>query len=103
MSAPWRDGEMKTRLFFAICAAMICTSLWAQTAVTVEKVEVTGIPEQTLSSGLRDAMQKLTGQPFDNQAADDIAARIQSEQADSIAAVKTLPGTQPSRVRLVFV
>src|SRR6185369_14751110 len=34
---------------------------------------------------------------------DDIASRIQNEQAESIAAVKTLPGTQPSRVRLVFV
>src|SRR5215471_1261984 len=103
MSAPWRHGEMKTRVFFSICAVMICTSLWAQTLATVEKVEVSGISEQSLSSGLRDAMQKLVGQPFDSKAAQDIATRIQSEQSDSIAAVKTVPGTQPSRVSLVFV
>jgi len=94
---------MKTRVFFSICFALICGSVMAQTAATIEKVEVSGIPEQTLSSGLRDAMQKLAGQPFDSQTAEDLAQRIQNEQTDSIAAVKTVPGTQPSRVRLVFV
>lgn len=69
----------------------------------IEKVEISGVPEQSLSSSLRDDLQKLVGQLYDATIASQFVDRIQSELSQYIAAARTIPGTQPDHVRLVFV
>lgn len=69
----------------------------------IEKVEISGVPEQSLSSGLREDLQKLVGQLYDATIASQFADRIQSELAHYLAAPRTIPGTQPDKLRLVFV
>jgi hypothetical protein len=68
----------------------------------IETIEISGIPEQRLSMGLREELQKLTGQPYDPEIANQFADRIQDELPDHVAASRILPGTQPDRVRLIF-
>jgi len=81
----------------------VTRAIFAQTPATIEKVEITGISDQLLSAELRDAVQKLNGQRYDAQAAEQLANRIQTEVKDVVAAARTQPGTQAGRVRLVFV
>src|SRR5688572_1568843 len=69
----------------------------------IEKVEISGVPEQSLSSSLRDDLQKLVGQLYDATIASQFVDLIQSELSQSIAAARTIPGTQADHVRLVFV
>jgi hypothetical protein len=69
----------------------------------IEKVEISGVPEQSLSSSLRDDLQKLVGQVYDATIASQFVDRIQSELSQYIAAARTLPGSQPDHVRLIFV
>ncbi len=70
---------------------------------TVERVELSGISEDRLTPGLREDLHRLEGQKYESQAAEQLAARIQSELPDHVAAPKTLDGTQAGKVRLVFV
>jgi hypothetical protein len=75
----------------------------ATTASTpIEKVEISGVPEQSLSSNLREDLQRLVGQIYDTTIASQFVDRIQTELSQYIAAARTLPGTQPNHVRLVF-
>ena len=69
----------------------------------IERVEISGVPEQSLSSSLREDLQKLVGQLYDAKIASKFADRIQSELAHYLAAPRTIPGTQPDKLRLVFV
>ena len=94
---------MKMRILMLPGLLLIAGAVFAQTAATIEKVEITGISDQLLSADLRDSIQKLNGQRYDVQAAEQLANRIQSEVKDVVAAARTQPGTQAGRVRLVFV
>src|SRR5688572_22394193 len=69
----------------------------------IETVEVSGISEDRLSMELRDELRTLQGQAYDPAAATQFADRIQAEIADHVAATRTIAGSQPGRVRLVFV
>ena len=54
----------------------------------VETAEITGIDEDQVSPDLRDAVRKLAGQKFDQQAADDLVVRIQAELPAFIATTR---------------
>jgi len=68
----------------------------------VESVDISGIPESRLSSDLRDAMQKLVGQRFDQLAADEVAFKIQNETSERISAIRQLPASVPGHIKLLF-
>src|SRR5207247_2925508 len=68
----------------------------------VEEVTVEGVPAEQMSAALREDLQKLVGQPYDPQSADQFSNRIQMELPEFVAASRVLPGAQPDRVRLVF-
>ncbi len=68
----------------------------------IERAEVSGIADDELSPAIRDDVQKLVGQQFDQRVADELLMRIQSETPDFIASTRLLPGNQPDRLRVVF-
>ena len=69
----------------------------------IERVDVSGLPEAKLSDSLRADMQKLVGQPYNAEAASQLAEGVQIEQPEYIAAATPRPGSQPDRIHLVFV
>jgi hypothetical protein len=70
---------------------------------TVERVDISGVPETRLSTELRGDIQKLVGQTYNADAARQLADGIQIELPEYVAAVTTQPGSQPDRVRIVLV
>jgi outer membrane protein assembly factor BamA len=69
----------------------------------VESAEITGVAEEEISQEVREAVRKLIGQRFDQQAADDLVVRIQAEKPDFIATTRLLSGTQSDQVKVSFV
>ena len=88
----------------ALLIGLVATSAFAsgQTPTTIEKTEISGVSEDSLSAGLRGDLQKLVGQTYDEKAATQIAERIHTELPDYVVTSTTAPGTQSDRVRLVF-
>ena len=68
----------------------------------VESAEISGIDEDEISQDIRDAVRRLAGKPFDQQAADDLVQRIQTEKPDLVATTRLLTGDQPDRLKVVF-
>jgi len=95
---------MKLRVVLLLCAWLaIRPTVFGQAPATIEKTEISGIPEDQLSSALRADLQKLVGQAYDEKAAQQIAERIQTELPEYVATPTTAPGTEASRILLVFV
>jgi hypothetical protein len=101
---------MKTALLFlALMSASVVGALAQETAqvpaegATIESAQVTGVPEESLSVDLRDALRMFVGQRYDAKAAADFAARVEREVPDVLAAPRVLAGSESARVRLVFV
>jgi hypothetical protein len=116
----------KQTLFLLLLLLPSCAQAFAQDQQTVpagsiiESIEVSGLVElkisnenlnieyssssqRRLSQTLRDDLQKLKDQPYDAAVAARFADRIQEELPEYVAAARTSPGTQPGRVRLIFV
>jgi hypothetical protein len=68
----------------------------------VESAEISGISEDDVSQDIRDAVRRLIGQPFDQQAADSLVMRIQADKPDFSATTRLLAGDQSDRVKVVF-
>jgi outer membrane protein assembly factor BamA len=73
-----------------------------QTPATIEKTEISGVSEDSLSAALRGDLQKLVGQAYDEKTATQIADRIHTELPDYVVTSTTSAGTQTGRVVLVF-
>src|SRR2546426_1098185 len=69
----------------------------------VESIEISGVPEDDISQAVRGMMQKLVGQRLDQQGANDLLDRIEIELPGFIATTKLAVGTEPDRIKLVFV
>ena len=69
----------------------------------VESIEISGVPEDDISQAVRGMMQKLVGQKLDQQGANDLLDRIEIELPGFIATTKLAVGTEPDRIKLVFV
>jgi outer membrane protein assembly factor BamA len=70
---------------------------------TIENVQITGVSDESLSQDLRNSIQTLVGQQYDADAAAGLAARIEREVPDVVAAPRVQAGSSPGSVRLIFV
>src|SRR5262245_39338804 len=82
-------------------------SLWAQQAGInargiVDAAEISGIDDSEISQETRNNIQKLVGQPFDQQAADHLADLIQAERPEYTATTRLVPGNEPNHVKVIF-
>src|SRR5580765_6533102 len=89
-----------TALLSILLAA--ATNVTGQTPATIEKTEISGISENSLSAALRGDLQKMVGQNYDEKAATQIAERIHTELPEYVVTSATTAGAQPGRVVLVF-
>src|SRR6185295_6548835 len=96
------------KLLFLLFAIPTLAAFGQQTApaispnTIVERVEVSGVSDSRLSTELRADIQKLTGQPYNAETAQQLAEGIQIELPEYVASAASQPGTQPGRIRLVF-
>ena len=70
---------------------------------TVEAVEISGIEEAKLSKPLREDMNKMAGEKFDQSAVDRLLKRLRSEFPGRSIFHKVRRGVQPEHVKVVFV
>jgi outer membrane protein assembly factor BamA len=68
----------------------------------VESAEISGIDEDEISQDIHDAVRKLVGQAFDQQAADDLVKRIQAEKPEFTATTRLSAGDESDRLRVIF-
>ncbi|MGE5360760.1 MAG: BamA/TamA family outer membrane protein [Bacteroidales bacterium] len=69
---------------------------------TVESVSLAGVEDSSVSKTLRDDMQKLVGQKFDQAAANKLADRLREELKGYSVDVKVGRGTEPEHVKVTF-
>jgi hypothetical protein len=69
---------------------------------TVEAVELSGVPESKISKALRDEMQKLVGEKYDQDAADAQAGKLRKELPGYTVNVKAKRGDKPDCVKVIF-
>ena len=69
----------------------------------VESAEISGSGQDEVGQDIREAVQKLVGQAFDQQSADDLVLRIQMALPDVIVTTRLVAGDQSDRVRVLFV
>jgi hypothetical protein len=69
----------------------------------VESIELSGIPEGDIAPDVRDSMQKLVGQRFDQNTADDLVNRIQTDKPGFIVTTRLLEGSETDKVKVIFV
>ena len=91
------------KILIACCLLLIPILAFGQIVPTISKIEIAGVSEQTLSTDLRDSMQKLVGQRYDAAIVDPILRQLETELPDYVIATRSLPETDPGIVRLVFV
>ena len=68
----------------------------------VEGVSIAGVSESTISQALRDDMQKLVGNKYDPDAADQLAHRLRKELHGYRVTIKVKRGEQLDCVKVVF-
>lgn len=68
----------------------------------VESVELSGVSGSKVSKALRDDMQKLVGEKYNQEAANELAKKLRKELRDYSVAVKVRRGDKPEHVRVIF-
>ncbi len=68
----------------------------------VESVSLSGISDAKVSKTLRDEMQKLVGEKYNEQAADELAKKLRKELRDYSVTVKVKRGDKPDHVKVIF-
>jgi len=96
--------------FFCLLVAILSTTVVGQQAsplvqqnTVVERVDVSGISDARLTPELRADLQRLAGQAYNADTARQLAEGIQIELPEYVAAATPQPGSQPDRIRLMFV
>jgi len=69
----------------------------------VEGVELTGVSESRIGKTLREDMQKLVGEKFNQAAADELAGRLRHQLSDYAVSLKVKRGEKEKQVKVVFV
>ena len=69
----------------------------------VEGVELTGVSESRIGKALREDMQKLVGEKFNQAAADELAGRLRHQLSDYAVSLKVKRGDKEKQVKVVFV
>jgi hypothetical protein len=73
----------------------------ARDGAIIESVDLRGLPRDSLSPGLRRELDALTGEPLDPRRLTEIAARIEGEHPDVVAAVRSV-ARPDDRARVIF-
>ncbi len=68
----------------------------------VESVSLSGVSESKVSKTLRDEMQKLVGEKYNEQAANEVAKKLRKELRDYSVSVKVKRGEKPDHVKVIF-
>jgi hypothetical protein len=68
----------------------------------VEGVELTGVAESKIGKALRDDMQKLVGEKFNQAAADELAGRLRYQLSGYTVSLKVKRGDKEKQVKVVF-
>jgi len=68
----------------------------------VEGVELTGVAESRIGKALREDLQKLVGQKFDQAAADELAGRLRYQLSGYTVSQKLKRGDKEYQVKVVF-
>ena len=68
----------------------------------VESAEISGIDPNEISEDVRDAIHKLEGKPFNQNAADELIVRIQAENPAFTVTARLAQGSQSNSVKLLF-
>jgi hypothetical protein len=69
---------------------------------TVERVSMAGVNESAVSQALRDEMQKMVGQKYNPDVAEDLAERLRKELHHHRIALKVKRGDKPEHVTVTF-
>jgi len=101
---------MRNLLFIIICLKLSIATVFGQTPETppqvdkpvIESVDISGVEERRITTELRERMQELVGQRFDQLAADEVAFEIQNAISERISAIRQFEGTQPGHIKVVF-
>src|SRR4029453_14780618 len=72
-----------------------------QDGAVIESVDVSGLPRDSLSPGLRREIETLTGEPLNRQPLAELATRIEAEQPEMVAAVRTI-ARPDGQARVIF-
>ena len=73
------------------------------TRYEVESVAIVGVPETTISTALRDDMQKLVGAKYDPDATQALADRMRKQLHGYAISIKVRRGERPEHVTVTFV
>jgi hypothetical protein len=68
----------------------------------VEGVEIRGVPARDLNQALRDELYALAGRALDSEEADRLEARLKDALPDHDVRRRSVRGSQPGRIRLIF-
>ncbi len=68
----------------------------------VESVTLSGVSDSKVSKTLRDEMQKLVGEKYNEQAANDLAKKLRKELRDYEVTVKVKRGEKQDHVKVIF-
>src|SRR6476660_8827966 len=91
------------RIFGVLSLVIVCATIVSAQDVIVEGVEISGVSDEKFSASLKDDLDKLIGRGFDVATADHFADRMQGELPEYVVAPRTMPGSEASKVRLIFV
>jgi hypothetical protein len=69
---------------------------------TVEKVDISGVDDSRISKSLRDEMQNLVGEKYDEQATHLLAKRLRKELPNYSVTARVRRGEKPNHVKVVF-
>jgi hypothetical protein len=69
---------------------------------TVERIELSGVPESKLSASLRKELQQRVGEKFSPEAFAKLAGRVREEVRARLVAPKLLRGSSSEQIRVVF-
>ena len=97
LSVPWQAAhgqDLEAR-------AARAQDIEAREGAIIESVDLRGLPRDSLSPGLRRELETLTGEPLNRQRLTEIAARIEREQPDVVAAVRSV-ARPDDRARVIF-
>ena len=108
--SPPSSGKARSwRVNLLLLALVLCVpwqgaraqDIEAREGAVIESVDLRGLPRESLSPGLRSELDSLSGEPLNRQRLIEIAARIESEQTDVVAAVRSV-ARPDDRARVIF-
>jgi outer membrane protein assembly factor BamA len=68
----------------------------------VESVEMTGVSQSKLKKSLRDEMQKLVGEKYNQEATHELVKKLREQLSDYSVSFKLKRGDKPDHVKIIF-